>query len=140
MPQNKVKLVVGAGGSKIYEIQKKSKTRLQIQKDQEELSRAFGSGGAAADAIAAAAAAAAAQGEPPSRKMVKIFLYGDSKGVEIAERMVHEAIDNRDQKVTQSHHCLQQHPHHMYALFHINRAAETEAPTMPAVNMKLLQW
>eukprot|EP00798_Chlamydomonas_sp_ICE-L_P024302 gene24301-9905_t len=42
--KSEVKLMVGAGGLKIGEIQKKSKAKVQIQKETEDLTRAFGSG------------------------------------------------------------------------------------------------
>lgn len=39
-----IKLMVGPGGSKIQEIQRKSKARIQIKKDDEDLNRGFGEG------------------------------------------------------------------------------------------------
>ena len=44
IPTNKVKLVVGPGGTKIGEIQKKSKARVQVKKEESELSKGFGAG------------------------------------------------------------------------------------------------
>jgi KH domain len=42
VPTNKVKLIVGAGGEKIKEIQRKSKCRLQIKKEDSALKVGFG--------------------------------------------------------------------------------------------------
>ncbi|KAF6258089.1 DnaJ-domain-containing protein [Scenedesmus sp. NREL 46B-D3] len=44
IPTNRVKLLVGPGGATIKDIQRKSKARIQIKKEEEELNRAFGSG------------------------------------------------------------------------------------------------
>eukprot|EP00879_Flechtneria_rotunda_P013246 GHRR01013831.1.p1 GENE.GHRR01013831.1~~GHRR01013831.1.p1 ORF type:complete len:392 (+),score=150.40 GHRR01013831.1:52-1176(+) len=44
IPTSRVKLLVGPGGATIKDIQKKSKARIQIRKEEEELNRAFGSG------------------------------------------------------------------------------------------------
>lgn len=44
IPTNRVKLLVGPGGETIKNIQRKSKARIQIKKEEEELNRAFGSG------------------------------------------------------------------------------------------------
>lgn len=42
IPTSRVKLVIGPGGSKIGEIQKKSKCRVQIKKEEAELMKGFG--------------------------------------------------------------------------------------------------
>lgn len=44
IPKSKVKLVVGPNGTTIGTIQRKSKARVQIKRDEEELNRAWGSG------------------------------------------------------------------------------------------------
>lgn len=91
IPTNKVKLVIGAGGSKVQEIQRKSKCRIQIKKTEAELGRAFGSG-----PVAAAAAKLAA-----AETTTTLMLFGDAKAVEAAMRMIDEAVDNREQKQKQ---------------------------------------
>eukprot|EP00983_Pelagomonas_calceolata_P120091 1160672-Pelagomonas_calceolata.AAC.2 len=40
-----------------------------------------------------------APGAPP-RKMVTLLMYGDAKAIEIAERMIFEAVDNNRQQVS----------------------------------------
>jgi hypothetical protein len=39
VPTNKVKLIIGPGGAKVQEIQKRSKARVQVKKSDEEMSR-----------------------------------------------------------------------------------------------------
>ena len=157
IPTSKVKLLVGPNGTTIGSIQRNSKARVQIKKEEEELMRAFGSGPSGpvklppgvrqqlqkqkalaekmakeGRLLAAAAAAAAplllhdvsqekpkeekkaseegkeqedssgdeAKPEAP-RKMTTVLIYGDQKTVEMAERLIFEAIDNREQKQKQ---------------------------------------
>ncbi|GAX80414.1 hypothetical protein CEUSTIGMA_g7853.t1 [Chlamydomonas eustigma] len=190
IPTSKVKLLVGAGGLTIGSIQKKSKARVQIKKDEEDLNRAWGTGSSQPVKLPpklrqqlqkqqAAAARAAKEGRllqgstkpaapppaaiqlpaaghnaagygiasgfddnddvtgsrpaapssgtqqeegdhgggreneaddesadddkpgAPPRKMTTVEIFGDAKAVEIAERMIFEAIDNREQKQKQ---------------------------------------
>ncbi|KAJ9528436.1 hypothetical protein QJQ45_020286 [Haematococcus lacustris] len=200
IPFNKMKYVVGPGGVKIQEIQRKSKARVQIIKEEAEMTKAWGSGptptfkqqnleyaaavrlrqaaekaardkaklllkaapgadgqggvkaimakgaaeaaaaGADGKAKAKAGEAAAGKGKEgkakasggqgvdtgkeggegmegeergsssgdedplpgmPVRKMVTLLLYGNQHAVEAAERMIMEAIDNREQKQKQ---------------------------------------
>ncbi|PNH00179.1 hypothetical protein TSOC_014012, partial [Tetrabaena socialis] len=91
IPSNKVKLMVGPGGEKIKEIQKKSKCRVQIKKDEKELNKGWGAGFKldVEDLM---------QTGEKEKKMTTIMLFGDEKQIEAAERMIMEAIDNKEQK------------------------------------------
>ena len=103
VPANKVKLIIGPGGTKIGEIQKKSKARVQVKKSDEELNRAWGQGIAAPPGKKNKAAAAAVQqqeGGNVEKKMVTIMIFGSKTEVEVAQRMIEEAIDHKEQKVT----------------------------------------
>ncbi|KAG2430428.1 hypothetical protein HXX76_009953 [Chlamydomonas incerta] len=91
IPANKVKLVIGPGGEKIKEIQKKSKARVQVKKDDKELNKGFGEG----FKLEMEEALAKSSGE---KKLKTILLFGDEKSVEMAERMIMEAIENKEQK------------------------------------------
>jgi len=95
IPANKLKLVIGPGGEKIKEIERKSKCRIQHAKDSTEMNRGFGLGIAA---IAKAAVAAAASGE---KKMMTLQLFGNADACEMAREMIIEAVENREQKAKQ---------------------------------------
>ncbi|KAL6763942.1 DnaJ-domain-containing protein [Haematococcus lacustris] len=92
IPFNKMKYVVGPGGVKIQEIQRKSKARVQIIKEEAEMTKAWGSGPTPTFKQQNLEYAAA---------MVTLLLYGNQHAVEAAERMIMEAIDNREQKQKQ---------------------------------------
>jgi len=85
VPTGKVKLIVGAGGENIKHIQRKSKARLQILKDEETLSRAFGTGAEvrareAAQRNAKAAAEAAARAKKGLRQLLENGAGGGGGG------------------------------------------------------------
>lgn len=50
---------------------------------------------------AACARAGKGGAAPPPRKMTTLLLYGDAKALDIAERMIAEAVANREQKQKQ---------------------------------------
>lgn len=54
-----------------------------------------------ADGEEAGAAGGAPGGGGGGGKLVRIHVFGDAKGVEIAERMVMEAVENKEQKMKQ---------------------------------------
>uniref|UniRef100_A0A7S0MYR3 J domain-containing protein n=1 Tax=Pyramimonas obovata TaxID=1411642 RepID=A0A7S0MYR3_9CHLO len=90
IPTNKIKLVIGKGGETIGWIQKKSKARLQVKKEDDEIygeHKAFGAG-------AAVAAAAAAAKERPAETVIEIF--GGEKEVEVAKRMIQEVFEKAE--------------------------------------------
>eukprot|EP00873_Tetraselmis_striata_P041078 jgi/Tetstr1/461342/TSEL_006468.t1 len=93
VPANKVKLVVGAKGATIMGISQKTKCRIQIKKSDEDLNKAFGAGMSVPKA------------EPPpaegERKMVTVMLFGNAKETEAAQKMIEEAVANKDQKQKQ---------------------------------------
>lgn len=62
-----------------------------MKKDDAEMNRAFGSG---------PQISVLTDGKP---KMVTIMLFGDARGVECAEQLINEAVENRDQKQKQRH-------------------------------------
>ncbi|KAH7615996.1 hypothetical protein Ndes2526B_g09309 [Nannochloris sp. 'desiccata'] len=95
IPANKLKLVIGPGGDKIKEIERRSKCRIQHTKDSVEMNRGFGLGVAA---IAKAAVVAAASGE---KKMITLQLFGNADACEMAREMIIEAVENREQKAKQ---------------------------------------
>lgn len=94
LPANKVKYMVGQGGDKIKYIQRKTKCRIQVKKEQAELARAFGSG---------------PQLLPPKglplpdgqKKMVTVMLFGSAAECENARKLIEEACDNKEQKAKQ---------------------------------------
>jgi hypothetical protein len=94
LPDNKVKLVIGAGGENIKRIQKKSNCRLQVRKKSKDMSIGFGGidqgglmrerGGADADAAV----------QPDDVAGVTVFmLFGDADARSVAKRMIHELFD-----------------------------------------------
>eukprot|EP00210_Caulerpa_lentillifera_P003093 g2955.t1 len=88
VPTSRVKLIIGPGGTRIQEIQKRSKCRVQVQKKEAELNRAFGSGPNPSHPRRRA----------PSVGTTRISIYGDPKGVACAKRLIEEAIENKEQK------------------------------------------
>ena len=103
LPDNKVKLVIGAGGENIKRIQKKSNCRLQVRKKSKDMSIGFGGtdqgglmrerGGADADTAV----------QPDDVAGVTVFmLFGDADARSVAKRMIHELFDKAaDAKVKQ---------------------------------------
>lgn len=95
VPANKVKLVVGPKGATIMGISQKTKCKIQIKKSDEELNKAFGMG------------MTVPKPEPPAgeggseKKMVTIMLFGNAKETEAAQKMIEEAVANKDQKQKQ---------------------------------------
>ena len=123
IPTNKVKLVVGPGGARISDIQKKSKCRIQIQKKEEELNRAFGSGP-----------------EPTKPKgskakgMTTLSIYGDAKGVAIAQRLIEEAVENKDQKQQQrqrEYEKKREAKNRIRQIYHLRHAKDYEILGLP---------
>ena len=100
LPRKQVPLVVGNRGETIKRIEARCKVRIQIQKDEEELTRAFGSGGAAAAKTSATAPEAAADGSAPARQTV-IWIYGEDRGCAMAKEMISEIIEAEKAKKRQ---------------------------------------
>lgn len=94
VPENKLKLMVGAGGEKIKWIQRKSKARVQIKKDAGELSKAWGTS-VVEDVLRKL------EERQEGRKMATVQLFGGPQECEAAKQMIEEAIDNREQKQKQ---------------------------------------
>jgi hypothetical protein len=95
IPAGKLKLVIGPGGDKIKEIQKRSRCRIQTTKSEAELSRGFGMG---ISSVGAAAAAAAAAGE---KAMTTLQLFGSESACEAARELIMEAVENKEYKAKQ---------------------------------------
>jgi hypothetical protein len=89
VPAAKVKLVIGAGGERIRQIERRTRCRVQVAKSDAALAAGFGGG------VAAAAAAAAAE------KTVTLQLFGDAGACEAAAAAIAEAVENREQKAKQ---------------------------------------
>ncbi|KAL3162884.1 hypothetical protein ABBQ32_009333 [Trebouxia sp. C0010 RCD-2024] len=94
LPANKVKYMVGQGGDKIKYIQRKTKCRIQVRKEQEELARAFGSG----PQLLPPKGAPLPDGQ---KRMVAVMLFGNKSECENARRLIEEATDNKEQKAKQ---------------------------------------
>jgi hypothetical protein len=92
LPDNKVKLVIGAGGENIKRIQKKSNCRLQVRKKSKDMSIGFGGtdqGGLMREGGGADTAA-----QPDDVAGVTVFmLFGDADARAVAKRMIHELFD-----------------------------------------------
>lgn len=99
IPSHKVKLVVGPGGEKIKWIQKKSKCRIQVKKDEAELNVGWGAGPSASALPRKGPQAAGPDGKEV--KMATLQLFGSDEQCAAAVAMIEEAIDNREQKVKQ---------------------------------------
>lgn len=130
VPTNRVKLLVGPGGTKIQEIQKRSKCRVQIKKEENELNRAFGSG---PNIDLAKLKAAEKAGEAPTR-MTTVMLFGDSKAIEIALRMIEEAVENKEQKQKQRHKEYEkkrEDKRRNRMMYHLRHANDYEALELP---------
>jgi len=126
VPEHKVKLIVGAGGEKIKYIQKKSKCQVQVKKSEDELnvgffekkSYALPKPRQAGDAV----------------RMVTVMLFGNSKEVEIATKMIEEAIDNREQKQKQrekEYERKRDAKHRDRQLYHMRHTNDYEALGIP---------
>ncbi|KAA6420182.1 MAG: subfamily B member 6 [Trebouxia sp. A1-2] len=94
LPANKVKYMVGQGGDKIKYIQRKTKCRIQVKKEQAELARAFGSG----PQLLPPKGAPLPDGQ---KKMVTVMLFGSASECENARKLIEEACDNKEQKAKQ---------------------------------------
>eukprot|EP00803_Ostreobium_quekettii_P008602 evm.model.scf_931.6 EVM.evm.TU.scf_931.6 scf_931:45254-50483(-) len=128
VPVHKVKLVIGPNGQKIQEIQRKSRCRLQVKKDAAELNRAFGSG---------------PDIKIPSKddnpKMTTIMIFGDSRGVEVAKRMIEEAVENKEQKQKQRHKEYERkrdNKRRERQLYHLRHTRDYEALGVPIGSSK----
>ena len=103
LPDNKVKLVIGAGGENIKRIQKKSNCRLQVRKKSKDMSIGFGGtdqGGLMRERGGRRRRPAA---QPDDVAGVTVFmLFGDADARAVAKRMIHELFDKAaDAKVKQ---------------------------------------
>eukprot|EP01026_Neomeris_dumetosa_P048346 TRINITY_DN4181_c0_g1_i2.p1 TRINITY_DN4181_c0_g1~~TRINITY_DN4181_c0_g1_i2.p1 ORF type:complete len:400 (-),score=81.53 TRINITY_DN4181_c0_g1_i2:459-1571(-) len=92
IPMNKVKLLIGPGGTKIQEIQKKARCRIQVQKTEADLNKAFGSG--MMNYIPEHRLA----GKEASQRHSIVQIFGSGRSVQLAQRLINEAIENKDQK------------------------------------------
>lgn len=101
VPDNKVKLIIGAGGENIKKIQKKSKARLQVKKKGEELNKGFGGLDFEEEQPAAAGGAVdggadGGGGGGGSTKMTTFMLFGSEEERAAAKRMIHELFDRAE--------------------------------------------
>ncbi|KAK9835168.1 hypothetical protein WJX81_002811 [Elliptochloris bilobata] len=105
IPANKIKLMVGPGGERIKLIQRKSKCRIQVKKEEDELQRAFGSSGATVMGVQKPGAPrpGATAADLAEKKVVTVMLFGNVHECEVAQRMIAEAINNKEQKAKQRH-------------------------------------
>ena len=87
VPDNKVKLIIGAGGENIKRIQKKSKARLQVKKKGEELNKGFG-GMVESEGMD--------EGGVPAAGMTIFMLFGSEDERAQAKRMIHELFDKAE--------------------------------------------
>eukprot|EP01025_Chloroclados_australasicus_P047843 TRINITY_DN5398_c1_g4_i1.p1 TRINITY_DN5398_c1_g4~~TRINITY_DN5398_c1_g4_i1.p1 ORF type:complete len:376 (-),score=65.46 TRINITY_DN5398_c1_g4_i1:557-1624(-) len=92
VPMNKVKLLVGPNGTKIQEIQKKARCRIQIKKTEADLNKAFGSG--MLNYIPEHRLA----GKEASQRFSIVQIFGSGRSIQLAQRLINEAIENKDQK------------------------------------------
>lgn len=114
---------MGPSGTRISDIQKKSKCRVQIQKGAEELYRAFGSG---TNPIKPKITS--------STGMTTISIYGDPKGVELAKRLIDEAVENKEQKREQRQREYQKKrevKNRERQIYHLRHARDYEALGLP---------
>lgn len=93
IPANKLKLVIGAGGEKIKFIERKSKARIQHKKNEEDLYKAFGS--------STLIPPTQSTGPDQQQKMITLQLFGNDEACEMAQSMILEAIENKEQKQKQ---------------------------------------
>jgi len=98
IPAHKVKLMIGAGGEKIKFIQRKTKCRIQVKKDEKELEKGFGQGPTFQLPVRGVQ-----KTEDGAVKMVTIMLFGDRDSRRKARELIDEALDNREQKAQQRH-------------------------------------
>eukprot|EP00884_Botryococcus_braunii_P012232 jgi/Botrbrau1/21009/Bobra.0144s0025.1 len=131
IPTNKVKLMVGPGGEKIKYIQRKAKCRIQVKKEEDELNKAFGSGYKIdVDKLL---------NKPGAAKMTTVQLFGDEKQCETAQRMIEEAIENKEQKQKQRHKEYERKRDQKARdrqLYHLRHARDYEALGVPMGSSK----
>jgi hypothetical protein len=128
IPANKFKLVIGPGGEKIKEIERKSKCRIQHAKDAAEMNRGFGLGVAA---IAKAAVAAAASGE---KNVITLQLFGNANACEMARELIIEAAENKEPKAKQKGKEYEKKKAAKSAqrhIYHLRRTKDYEALELP---------
>eukprot|EP01023_Acetabularia_acetabulum_P007738 TRINITY_DN13392_c0_g1_i6.p1 TRINITY_DN13392_c0_g1~~TRINITY_DN13392_c0_g1_i6.p1 ORF type:complete len:355 (+),score=78.19 TRINITY_DN13392_c0_g1_i6:55-1119(+) len=92
IPMNKVKLLIGPNGTKIQEIQKKARCRIQVKKTEADLNKAFGSG--MINYIPEHRLA----GKEAASRMSIVQIFGSGRAIQLAQRLINEAIENKDQK------------------------------------------
>ncbi|KAK9816506.1 hypothetical protein WJX72_001240 [[Myrmecia] bisecta] len=127
VPANKVKLIIGPGGEKIKFIQRKTKCRVQVRKDEADLNKAFGSGPSAV--------------LPPSRpggaaepKQVTIMLFGSASECDAAQQLIAEAMGNKEQKQKQRQKEYDRKKESKWRerqLYHLRHAHDYEALELP---------
>lgn len=98
VPKHKVKLIIGPGGERIKLIQRKTKTRIQVKKEQDELERGFGTGPKVNLPAKVAVAAAKLGGE---MQMATIMIFGEAQRCLQAQELLMEAVENKEQKQKQ---------------------------------------
>lgn len=129
IPTHKVKYVVGPSGTKIQEIEKKSKAKIQIKKDEAELLRGFGTGPNLKPVP-----------KDGEERLTTVAIYGDSKAVEIAERMIQEAMDNKEQKAKQrnkEYEKKREEKRRNRQMYYLRHARDYEALEVPVGSSKI---
>ena len=130
VPANKVKRVIGPGGETIKLISKKSKCRVQVTKSDAELARGFGGGGGGEAVGPGPAGDGEGDDAPPSARLVTIDLFGTPHQCEVAERLIQEAVENREQKSRQRAAAYDRKKEERWRsrqLYHLRHARDYEA-------------
>lgn len=122
------------------------RARLQIKKEEEELNRGFGQGGPPD----AKKGRKGGKGPPrhgpqqtaveldedgqPIKRLTTIQIFGDSKAVEAAVRMIDEAVENKEQKQKQrqkEYDRKREQKHRERQLYHLRHARDYETLGLP---------
>ena len=98
VPSNKVRLVMGPGGERIRDLQRRTKCRVQLAKTEAELAKGWGADGVGASAADTAAANAAAADALPSQRTSTFHLFGSAGAVAAATTAIEELVADRDAK------------------------------------------
>jgi hypothetical protein len=130
IPENKLKLVIGAGGERIKMIERQSKCRIQHAKASVDLNRGFG-----VKVPLFGSNTGTITGENSTeRKLITLQLFGNADACETARSMILEAMENKEQKAKQrakEYEKKKESKRTERHIYHLRHARDYEALELP---------